>query len=90
MFARIKKSGRYPYLQIAENRRKGSQIRPRVIAMLEHMDRLGKGNVETLICSLARYLERVLLFLSGKRDVYAHFKKMGPGWFSDGYRSSWR
>ena len=79
MFARIKKSGRYQYLQIVENRREGSKVRQRVIATLGRMDRLGaKGDVETLIRSLARYSERVLLVLSGKRDVCAHSKKMGP------------
>ena len=80
MFARIKKSGRYQYLQIVENRREGSKVRQRVVATLGRMDRLGaKRDVETLIRSLARYSERVLLVLSGKRDVYAHSKKDWSG-----------
>ena len=79
MFARIKESGRYQYLQIVENRREGPKVRQRVIATLGRMDRLAsKGEVETLIRSLARYSERVLLVLSDKRDVCAHSKKMGP------------
>ena len=79
MFARIKNSGRYQYLQIVENRREGSKVHQRVVATLGRMDRLAsKGEVETLIRSLSRYSERVLLVLSGKRDVCAHSRKIGP------------
>jgi hypothetical protein len=79
MFARIKKSGRYQYLQIVENRRKGSKVTQRVIGTVGRLDQLhAKGNVETLIRSLARYSEKTLLVLSGKSDVLAHSKKIGP------------
>jgi len=37
-----------------------------------------KGSVESLIRSLCRYSERVLLILSGKSDVSALAKKIGP------------
>jgi transposase len=79
MFARIKKSGRYQYLQIVENRRSKGKISQRVIGTVGRLDRLhAKGNVETLICSLARYSEKTLLVLSGKSEVNAHSKKIGP------------
>ena len=79
MFARIKKSGRHQYLQIVENRREGSKVVQRVIATLGRMDRLeAKGDIETLIRSLARYSEKVLLVLSGRSDVSARFRKIGP------------
>jgi hypothetical protein len=79
IFARIKKSGRYQYLQIVENRRQGSKVTQRVIATIGRMDRLNeKGGVETLIHSLARYSHEVLLVLSGKADVTARSKKIGP------------
>ena len=75
MFARIKKSGRHQYLQIVENRREGSKVIQRVIATLGRMDRLqAKGDIETLIRSLARYSEKALLILSGKSDVSARAK----------------
>ena len=79
MFARTKKSGRYQYLQIVENRREGSRVMQRVIATLGRLDRLrAKGQIETLTRSLARYSEKVLLVLSGKGDVSARPKKIGP------------
>lgn len=79
MFARIKKSGQYQYLQIVENRREGSKVIQRVIATVGRMDQLNaKGRVETLIRSLSRYSEKVLLILSGKSDVRARSKKIGP------------
>jgi transposase len=79
MFARIKKSGRHQYLQIVENRREGPKVIQRVIATIGRMDRLkAKGDIETLVRSLARYSEKVLLILSGKSDVSAHCKKIGP------------
>lgn len=80
MFARIKKSGKYQYLQIVENRREGPKVVQRVIATVGRMDRLSaKGSIETLIRSLCRYSENVLLVLSGKTDVRARSKKIGPG-----------
>lgn len=79
MFARIKKSGRHQYLQIVENRREGPKVVQRVIATIGRMDRLkAKGDIETLVRSLARYSEKVLLILSGKSEVSARCKKIGP------------
>ena len=37
MFARVKKSGKYQYLQIVENRREGSKVVQRVIATVGRM-----------------------------------------------------
>jgi len=80
MFARVKKSGRHEYLQIVENRREKKKTVQRVIATMGRMDRLReKGGVETLIRSLSRYSERVLLVLSGRSDeVSAGTRKIGP------------
>ena len=79
MFARVKKSGRYQYLQIVENTRSGGKVRQRVISTVGRLDRLqAKGNVETLIRSLARFSEKTLLVLSGKVEVNAHAVKIGP------------
>jgi len=67
MFPRIKKSGRYEYLQIVETRREGSRVVQRVIGTIGRMDRLqAKGEIEALVRSLARYSEKVLLVLSGR------------------------
>ena len=49
-----------------------------MIGTVGRLDRLhAKGNVETLIRSLARYSEKTLLVLSGKGEVNAHSKKIG-------------
>ena len=79
MFARIKKSGKYQYLQIVENRRDGQKIIQRVIATIGRMDKLqDKGRIETLVRSLSRYSENVLLILSGQSDVTSYSRKIGP------------
>jgi transposase len=79
LFARIKKSGRYNYLQIVENQKIEGKVVQRVIATIGRMDRLQeKDRIETLVRSLARYSEKVLLVLSGKSDVSAQSKKIGP------------
>ena len=78
MFARIKKSDKYQYLQIVENRRDGQKIIQRVIATIGRMDKLqAKGIIETLVRSLGRYSENVLLILSGQSDVTSYSRKIG-------------
>jgi hypothetical protein len=79
MFARVKKSGRYQYLQLVENSKVKGKVRQRVIATVGRLDQLqAKGGVETLIRSLARFSEKTLLVLSGQVDVTAHAIKIGP------------
>jgi hypothetical protein len=79
MFARVKKSGKYQYLQIVENRKEKGKVKQRVIATIGRMDQLqAKGRVETLIHSLSRFSERVMLILSGDSEVLADAKKIGP------------
>lgn len=79
MFARIKKSGQRQYLQIVENRREGKKTIQRVISTIGRLDHLqGKGEIENLIRSLSRFSEKVLLILSGKSNVHASAKKIGP------------
>jgi transposase len=79
MFARIKKSGKYQYLQIVENRKIKGKVIQRVIATIGRMDQLQeKDRVDTLIRSLSRFSEKVLLILSGKSDISAASRKIGP------------
>jgi len=79
LFARIKKSGKYQYLQIVENRKEKRKVKQRVIATIGRMDRLQtKGRVETLIRSLSRFSERAMLILTGQSDVSAEAVKIGP------------
>ena len=79
MFARVKKSGNHQYLQIVENHKLNGKVVQRVIATIGRMDQLKeKDRIETLIHSLSRFSEKVLLILSGKSKVVAHAKKVGP------------
>ena len=79
MFARIKKSGRYEYLQIVESRRDGGKPRQHVIATIGRMDRLQvNGDIETLIRSLSRFSDKVLLLLSERSQPHTSAQKIGP------------
>ena len=79
MFARLKNSGRYQYLQIVENRREGQKVVQRVISTIGRLDKLhAKGDVETLVRSLAKYSEKILLVLSGGSAPSAQSRKIGP------------
>ena len=84
MFARTKKSGKYEYLQIVENRREGVKVKQHVIATLGRLDQMrDKGEIETLIRSLARFSENALLILSGGSDVRAESIMIGPALIFD-------
>jgi transposase len=79
MFARVKKTGKYQYLQIVENRKEGGKVRQQVVATLGRLDQLQeKGRVETLIRSLSRFSENTMLILSGKSDISADAGSIGP------------
>lgn len=79
MFARIKKSGKYQYLQIVENRKEDKKVKQTVITTLGRLEDLQeKGRIETLIRSLSRFSEKALLIISGKSELSADAKKIGP------------
>ena len=79
MFARVKKSGQYQYLQVVENNKVKGQVQQRVIATIGRLDHLQeKGRVETLIRSLCRYSEKTMLILTGHSDPDAVTIKIGP------------
>jgi transposase len=79
MFARVKKSGKYHYLQIVENNKVKGQVKQRVIATVGRLDQLQeKGRVQTLIRSLSRYSEKAMLILTGHSDPEALTIKIGP------------
>lgn len=59
MFARIKKTGKYQYLQIVENKKVDGKVRQKVLATLGRYDELQeKKRVETLVRSLSRFLRK--------------------------------
>ena len=79
MFARVKNSGKYQYLQIVENRKEKGKVKQRVISTIGRLDQLqAKGRIETLINSLSRFSERTMLILTGNKEAMADAKKIGP------------
>ena len=80
MFARIKKSGKYQYLQIVTNHKEKGKVRQQVIATVGRMDELqAKGRIETLIRSLSRFSEKAILILSGRGEPSMEAVRIGPG-----------
>lgn len=79
MFVRVKKSGNNHYLQIVENRRENGKTKQRVISTIGRLDRLqAKGDIETLVRSLSRFSDKVLMVLTGKSNPHAQAVKIGP------------
>lgn len=78
-FARVKKSGRFEYLQIVEIRKTKGKVGQRVVETPGRMDQLqAKDCVENLVHSLSRFSEKTLLVLSAKSDVHAQGVRIGP------------
>jgi len=60
MFPRVKRSGKYEYLQIVENRRVDGKVRQQVTASLGRFDKLREsGELDNLTSALARLCRRV-------------------------------
>ena len=67
MFARVKKSGRYQYLQIVHNERVGDRVKQRVIATLGRLDRLREtGQLDAMLSSCARFSERAAVISAAR------------------------
>ena len=83
MFARVKKSGEYEYVQIVHNERIGGQVRQRVIATLGRLDVLKEnGQIEGLLDSLARFSDHaaVLSALKANQITPTRTIHVGPPW----------
>ncbi len=79
MFVRVKKSGNNQYLQIVENRRENGKTKQRVISTIGRVDRLqAKGEIETLVRSLSRFSDKVLMVLTDKSNPHTQAVKIGP------------
>jgi Transposase DDE domain len=62
MFARIKKSGNYQYVQVVHNQRIDGRVRQRVVATLGRLDVLKEtGQLDGLVESLARFSDHVTI-----------------------------
>jgi len=66
--SRVKKSGRYEYLQIVHNERVEGRVRQRVIATLGRLDVLKQtGQLEGLLDSLARFSDHAAVLNALRR-----------------------
>lgn len=82
MFPRAKKSGKYTYLQVVENRWDGGQVRQQVVASLGRLDRLMEsGALEALTRGLARFCKEVEVVEALREgDLRSTaIRKVGPG-----------
>ena len=72
MFARVKKSGRYEYLQIVHNERLDGKVRQNVIATLGRLDLLREsGQLDALLASCARFSEHAAVLCAARRGEVA-------------------
>ena len=79
MYFRKKTSGGRVYLQIAESRRVGGQVRQRVIATLGRLDALeASGQLERLVRSGARFATRAMVVTASQDDPTAAVRRIGP------------
>ncbi|MCX5705834.1 MAG: IS1634 family transposase [Candidatus Omnitrophica bacterium] len=85
MFARIKKSGKYEYLQLVENRRHKDKITQRVIATMGRLDVLQQSDqLEKTVQSLTKFCNHALLLVSNKTDtVKSNVISIGPSLIFD-------
>jgi hypothetical protein len=79
MYFRKKVSGGRVYLQIAESRRVGGQVRQRVVTTLGRLDALqASGQLERLVRSGARFATRALVVTAAQDDPTAAVRRIGP------------
>jgi len=81
MFARVKKSGNYQYVQVVHNERFDGRVRQRVIATLGRLDVLKEtGQLEGLLESLARFSDHaaVLNALKANQITPTRTIHLGP------------
>jgi transposase len=81
MFMRVKKSGKYEYLQVVRNERVEGRVRQQVIATLGRHDLLkASGQLDALVASSARFLEHSVVISAVRKGHVeaAATKRIGP------------
>lgn len=81
MFARVKKSGRYEYLQIVHNVRVEGHVRQQVLATLGRLDQLREtGQLDALLASCARFSEHAAVLNAARQESVqtGHAVRLGP------------
>jgi hypothetical protein len=83
MFVRVKPSGKYRYLQIAENYREGKKVKQKILCTLGRVDELTEnGKLDALAESLLRFSSRLKvidLHKEGKLKIHSDVS-IGPEW----------
>jgi transposase len=79
MFVRLKKTGNYQYLQIVQTYREGKKVKQRVISTLGRLEELQeKGEIESIVTSLSKYSQEVLMCLTGRGNPISASFIIGP------------
>jgi len=81
MFFRQKKSGKYTYLQIVENRWEDGRSRQRVVATLGRLDQLAQqGTLDGLLVSGARFAEHAMVLTAQREGQVSELSicRIGP------------
>lgn len=82
MFVRVKPSGRYRYLQIAENYREGKKVKQKILCTLGRLDELTEsGKLNGLAESLLRFSEKLTVVNLHKKGTLQAGEDLsiGPG-----------
>lgn len=74
MFIRIKTVGnrdgtKRKYLQLCENRREDGRVRQKVLCNLGRLEELQKGQLDKLICSLAKFSDSIVCIKAEKKQA---------------------
>ena len=81
MFTRVKKSGRYQYVQIVRNQRIDGKVRQQVMVTLGRLDELQEsGQLDSLMRSCARFSEHAAVIdaISGNQVAPSATRHIGP------------
>lgn len=79
MFVRVKKVGKYEYLQIVESIRLEGKNRQKVLGTLGAVDAIkSRGKLAGLIQSLSKWTPECLALIAGKSQVQTQSYKIGP------------
>ena len=81
MFVRVKKSGKYQYLQVVQNERVEGKVRQHVVASLGRLDVLKQtGQLDALVNSRARFLDHSLVLSAHRQGKIepVSTKRIGP------------
>jgi transposase len=81
MFPRIKRAGRYSYLQLVETCREEGKVRQKVLLTFGRLDRLKKsGQLDRLVIALAHFSEKIAVLVANtpEQEIEAEGIKIGP------------